>query len=513
MAYRAFISGSLLVLTFGLGVHAISQQGEEKAPPKADLERVQKLIEQLGDDQFARREKAAQELEAIGPAALDLLRQAIKSEDQEVSRRAAGLVSRIEEKLLTAAMLAPRRLRLNVKDVSVEEAIAELAKKSGYPIQLAGDKPANRKITLDTGEVTFWEALEQLCRKAELVESLPPPGKLAQANPAPGGGPVVVKIPIQAGIKGPAALPGIPPGQAPAQPASTIVLTDGKPRELVTVLAGTVRIRVLPRVEGAAPPAGETELWLDVTAEPRLQDFGVIGAPRIDKVVDDQGQSLAMALAPAEPPKENGNNFMVNGNAILIVNGKVLGPGGAPVGEFPKQRQVPVRLKLGEKAAKTLKELSGSLAVQALKETEPLATVDNILKAAGQTVKGADGSVLQVQAVEKLADGGVKIQVVLENPPGQNPLGNNPILGNIKVNGMPLGANQASPPNYPKLIDAQGKAHAPAEVVNPKPDFNTGKIEATLIYRPQGEPGQLVLYGQRTATISVPFTLKNVPLP
>jgi hypothetical protein len=528
MAHRTFISAALLVLTFGLGVHALSQPGAEQPPPKADPERIRQLIDQLGDAKFSKRDQATAELEAIGPPALDLLRQAGRRPEVEVSRRADELVARIEHKLHTDGMLAPKKVRLNVKEVSVDEAVAELARLSGYPLRRTGDKPADRKVTLDTGEVTFWEALAQLCRAAELVENIPAPAvQRAAVNPAPVGGVAVVKIPIRA--KNDPAVPNVVPlPQAPAQPAA-LVLADGKPQELLTVLNGSVRLRVLPPAAGAAPPAGETVVWLDVTAEPRLLDFGAIGAAQIDRAIDDQGQSLELVPAPVNPPNGIGNgiaNGIANGNAIVIVNGRVIGPGGMPVaGPIPKQRQVPVRLKLGEKAARSLKELTGTLAVQSVKEAEPLLTVDNILKAAGQTVKGSDGRSLQVQAVEKLAEGGFKIQVVMDLPagPNPNPLGNlagnggniQVNGGNVRiVNGQPVGGNErAGPITFPQLVDAQGKAYPPAEIGKQKNDFTTGKTEAELIYRPEGEPARLVLYGQRFVTVAVPFTLKDVPLP
>jgi hypothetical protein len=210
-----------------------------------------------------------------------------------------------------------------------------------------------------------------------------------------------------------------------------------------------------------------------------------------------------------------GGNVVINGNGgVVIVNGNVISPGGGTLGPLTAQRTVPVHLKLGAKTAKTLKKLSGQLLIQALKENEPLITMDNVLQAAGKTAPGKDGSVLQVQAVETLADGGVKVQMVLENPPGPNPLAGWPGgLANINgnINGVPVG----SPGNLPKLHDAQGKSYAPAQVVKQQTQFNGGKIahHATVIYRPVGAPTQLVLYGDRPVYFSVPFTLHNVPLP
>jgi len=59
----------------------------------ADAERVARLIRQLGDDDFEKRDAASKELDAIGEPAAAALRQAAKSAaDPEVRRRAEGVL-------------------------------------------------------------------------------------------------------------------------------------------------------------------------------------------------------------------------------------------------------------------------------------------------------------------------------------------------------------------------------------------------------------------------------------
>jgi uncharacterized protein (TIGR03067 family) len=58
---------------------------------EADAGKIARLIKQLGDEDFAKRESASKELEAIGEPALDTLRKAASDGDPEVRRR-AGLV-------------------------------------------------------------------------------------------------------------------------------------------------------------------------------------------------------------------------------------------------------------------------------------------------------------------------------------------------------------------------------------------------------------------------------------
>jgi HEAT repeat protein len=66
----------------------------EADPKTKDIE---KLIVQLGDQEFSVREKASRSLEKIGVPALEQLRLAEKSEDPEVVRRAKLAIDFIEE--------------------------------------------------------------------------------------------------------------------------------------------------------------------------------------------------------------------------------------------------------------------------------------------------------------------------------------------------------------------------------------------------------------------------------
>src|SRR5438445_10821900 len=216
-----------LLMTFALSWSTLADDAKpgDKAVPAAEAKRIDELIKQLGSSKFAERNTAKKELEGLGMAALEALRQAVKSKDLETSRRASELVQKLEAKITNDAMLAPKRVRLNLKDTPALDAIAKLQKQSGYQIQVAGDRSglANKKITLDTGETTFWEALDQLCRAAGLTQTAPaaqqvPPGFPAfQAVPAvPGVLPRLKPLPPPP-LPAPGVLPVVPP-PVPAPP-------------------------------------------------------------------------------------------------------------------------------------------------------------------------------------------------------------------------------------------------------------------------------------------------------
>jgi hypothetical protein len=85
-------------------------------------EEIKKLIDQLGDNDYPKREDAAKKLKAVGKPALPALKEAIAgNEDPEVVSRAQALVKRIEIRPLPAAdpagvngMLQATRMRMTV---------------------------------------------------------------------------------------------------------------------------------------------------------------------------------------------------------------------------------------------------------------------------------------------------------------------------------------------------------------------------------------------------------------
>ena len=66
------------------------------AEPPADPARLQQLLKQLGNPEFAAREAASRELRGLGLSALDGLQRAVRSGDLEVRRRAERLIQDIE---------------------------------------------------------------------------------------------------------------------------------------------------------------------------------------------------------------------------------------------------------------------------------------------------------------------------------------------------------------------------------------------------------------------------------
>src|SRR5262249_22142197 len=177
-----------LLLSLGLlGLVAVPSP----AADKADAKKIAKLIEKLGSGDYEDRDAATKELEKIGEPALDALRKAADSKDAEVRKRAGALVSKLDKKLEAAKFLTPTTIHLTYKNTPVGEAVADFAKKSGVTIVLQdpAGKLKDRKVTLDTGKTTFWDAYEQFLEKAGLTEYDPSTAPLPPGGPyyPPGG--------------------------------------------------------------------------------------------------------------------------------------------------------------------------------------------------------------------------------------------------------------------------------------------------------------------------------------
>jgi hypothetical protein len=408
---------------------------------------------------------------------------------------------KVDQTALTADLLTPMRVRFDWKDVPVRTAFADLAKKSTCVFDFDGDGKwiDKRRVTLDTGDVTFWEAVHALCQKAGLTEQVN--DKAAQR---------------------------------------TIVLSDKIPPEAPLHFAGSVRIRAMQPTKDV--PAGESLFILDVAGEARLRPFGIVGAISVDRAVDDQGRILTPIedLAPKAPPPAKPRGLpreMKQSGGVCELIGFDLDP---VVNETPLRRSVPVRFKTGDKPVKMLKEISGKVRVQSLAKPELVITFKDPAKAVGKT-QSAEGYTLVIDDFEKTDDGRVKIKVTLTAPQGPF-VGDKPFNalfgdGKVLVDGVPLselpGGGGRPAPTMPKLVDADGKVYQP-RVANlkttalnnnrccsdlimngtPLTQILPGDFEhqATLVFSPSAEPASLQLHGQKLVTCTVPFELKNVLL-
>jgi hypothetical protein len=580
---------------------------------KDDPQQIDKLIEQLGSGSFQEREAATKALDAIGAPALEKLRKAAESDDIEVSRRASDLVKRIEKRADVSRVLTPKRVHLVSKDTPLKEALEDFKKKSGYEITLydPDSKLINRRVTLDTGEVPFWEAFDQFCDKTDLAPATPQDMRVLMmqqmreqqqrmieierqraALPQPAGVPPAKEKkestaekkeeskPAAKKEEGAKAAPPAAPPFGPVAPApvdvrarfgvgsvmgqNQLVLMEGKGKRLPTHYAGAVCIRAKSLEEAPGAPNGPLNVSLQVAAEPKLQVRSIVST-RVDKALDDNGQSLAQQTAGADED-------LPRGPVVAPPVARAI-PAGAV--RYPMMMGGPgltvVQFKKGEKPSKTLAELKGTITVQVIDESRMMFTTDDILKSSGAKLRNKDSASLTVVEASKTDAGQIVVQVELELPPDVMPARNPGVAGAAIASGVRINAAVpvAAPPpapaadkpketpakgekdkakedaqtklgtrpaaarvpaftdmgvRYPgnmfsglRLLDEKGKS-LPINRVTASSQVAAGgknetKYEITFeATKDENGPFKLTFSGSRIVTLDLPFTLKDVPL-
>jgi hypothetical protein len=348
-----------------------------------------------------------------------------------------------------------------------------------------------------------------------------------------------IAIPAGGQAAGPGAAAPAPPPQAQFQPVQRVMkqppvpygdvavggqinVTAGKAEDYPTHYAGALRFRVVPYDRNTmswipTKSTGETLLILEVCAEPKLANFRIGGSARVDKAIDDQGQALDAVMDPMP-------------NAAVVGNGPAVAMPiqmGNPYMTGSNRELVPIRLKLGEKQAKSLKDLAGSVTAECLSPPMELLAIDDVLKAAGKSAKGKDGAAMELVEISKQDNGEVRVRVRMDLAQGGNALPGavrilrgGGMVQQIQIRGGPpvQFGGQGNTSGLPSLVDAQGKSYQLVRLLGSDQRVmnNFFSQEVTILFRPaagQGEPARLVLNGRRDAHVQATFSFKDVPLP
>jgi len=489
------------------GLWLAAAHGAEAPTPN----QVEQLVAQLGSPAYRERVAASRALDALGDVAIDALRRAGHSADAETRRRAVELVERIERRATTARLLAPATFTLDIHQLSRNDAIAEFNKLTGATVRLHSTDAVGttgRRVSLRTGPVTFWDALEQLCKAASVREwdGLSPQAGLtgvAQNQPS--------TLQLPGGFQGQIIINGTP--SRPSSPPPQFVLLDGPAVPTVEARLGAVRVRcLLPGTPFPAEPTAHDEVLfpLQVSAEPRLQLQGSLTL-RVEKAIDDRGQSLTATAVTGRLPRnaivEEEQRMML----MLLNNGAGM--------QLPAASGGPVAVKVrkGPLAATRLRELTGSVGAQ-VRISEPLVVIEKPAAAGKTEQRSPHGVTLAVSDVDKTVRGDLRFSIRLSIPTDvQMGHGTNVVArGNAPVPTPPLGTSEF---NGLALVDVQGRrfevGQAQSELTQFGPQGWTYNITVTFRTTAEGaaEPAKLLFTGSRPTMIEVPFTLQDVPLP
>lgn len=505
---RTILIGTL-VLALGT---SIVVSADEPAKP----EQIAGLIRALSSSKFTDREKADRELRKIGEPALKQLKEAAQSRDYEVRERAFATIQFIQQKLENDKLLLAPKLRLQFEKTPLQDAIADLAKKTGIKFQLdpKATKDPKQPLTLDTGDVAYWEAVEKFLAATGLTEVAPPAPANVQGNQ------YYELQPRQ--FRG----GGLGRARPPQQAVDTVVKLVESKSSLSAATSTLIRVKALPKEavgSGVVKGSNQLILHLEVTPAPALLWQGVVNVD-VRKVVDDRG--VLLAQSHTHNPLDGTNNIVwmdgiqiiQQGQAQIIIQG---GQGNVQIwntGEVPMQpnapnpRHVPIALLAKDSNSKVLKEVEGTITAEVLTGPEPIVTLDNILKAA--TKVAVQKGEYQIEVVDRSeTTNQVRLRFRVRLPVRNDFIafqGRGARLA--QADGVGFGGQTQI-----QLQDASGKLLNTPAMQLMEQSFDgmtqTSLYSLTISKKANPEPAKLAVIGRRLATVEVPFALKNVPLP
>lgn len=485
MNLRSLFLVCVLCLAAGLGAVA-------DAPRVSKAADAERLVERLGSSRFSEREAAFKALDALGAAALPALRNAAKSTDAEVRQRVGDLLAKLERAADAAEAFASTKVHLKAAGVPLADVVRDLTFQSRVRLQLARE-PADlpgRKVTIDTGETTFWEALETLCRQVKLSIR---PGAF---EPTGADAPLGRAINLFASSSG-----------SSQRTEEALVLQEGALPACPTAYLGGVRLRLIPDRWGNRNrgPGDEHQWTLELFSEPRVNWQA---APAI---AFEKAAGLTVTCASAASVSSYRGAFF--GATSLGSDGR-LPPRGVT------QYQIPITLKSDAQPGRTaVPELRGTLATTVQLGTQLAVTVDDVEKPNAKT-SDPHGTKVTIGNCQVNADGSATIQADVERTSSGTMGGGSFRTGGA---GIPLAsaahmlASLGRDGESLRLVDAQDRPYTlTIRVTGATQQGGTTVVNYVMDCRPAAQdakPKKLELHCPRRAPVEAKFTLRDVPVP
>lgn len=413
---------------------------------------AEQLIDQLGDKDFRKRDEAARQLEAMGAAALPALVKAQKHEDPEIRRRVADLIPGLE----VAAILAPKRVTLNVEKKPMRQVFEEVTKQTGYKIE---SYVSNEQQPFDfrIDNQPFWPALDQLCQTAGLI--------LQQ-----GYGDDRIRLHHQDGY--------VP-----------YVCYDGPIRIVANGFQHyrNIDFSFLPRTPQGSRRSDTLNFTFSLFVEPRLPLLGM-GEVRLTAAEDDQRQSMLLPNQAAGQPDGGRRWTSRYGNGYR---------------SYSHQTQVP--LARPSEKSQALKLIQGTVPVLLLAEQKPELVTDKVLAAKGK--KSTLGSTtFQIEEITETPNKQYQLKMTISEEGKEN--ANDYTWINSLYQRVELQDEQGG--KYQMQGNSWG-GNSPnhAQVTFTYANPNNGNPNAAKL----GPPAKLVYYTWSTVQHQVRFEFRDLPLP
>jgi hypothetical protein len=318
----------------------------------------EELINQLGGNDFVRREQAAKELQARGPAVLPALRKAAQHKDREVRRQVADLILTLE----AIEVVAPKRVTLAAAKQPLSAILKDIEKQTSYLVE-EEERNDDKRYTFEMKDVPFWEALERIRRETGCVLDRGDNHALRLKQ---------------------------------SKTSSPFVVSDGSFR---LELKRFHENRDFNYSEPSEDQDGELRdnlitFTVSVLAEPKFRLLGVEKAC-VDAAVDEDNKSLAFSLRPAD---RKCNQLRAQDNLSL-----------------PYHQPAEILLRRSTNTAQTIKELRGTITAHVVVARKPLVVSENVLEARMSECKVGDKTLKISVYQDKDTEG--TFTVSLEVPP------------------------------------------------------------------------------------------------
>ena len=170
---RAGVGVRHVVVGLLLGIAAVGFSGSAWGQDEISAalrDRVAQLVERLGDEDEAERQRAEEALVALGPKVLSLLETPEGSEG-DVEERLGRIRAAIEE-AGPEANLGASRITMDARGVRLSEVLRELQRQSGNRLtdlrEIYGQDASNPALDLEIVDLPFLEALDRVAEDAGL---------------------------------------------------------------------------------------------------------------------------------------------------------------------------------------------------------------------------------------------------------------------------------------------------------------------------------------------------------
>ncbi|HVJ81984.1 MAG TPA: hypothetical protein VNC50_13025, partial [Planctomycetia bacterium] len=157
---------------------ALAYGPQDKAPAKTEAPadakaRVVELLKQLGSDKAAERDAASAELVKLGAATIKNLPPLDdKTLGEERRKRIVELLPKIWQAKVGKDLEASK-VKLPKGQMALADVLKELEKQTGNAVkdmrEEFNEEPTNPQVELDGKDRTFWEALDDVCKKASVA--------------------------------------------------------------------------------------------------------------------------------------------------------------------------------------------------------------------------------------------------------------------------------------------------------------------------------------------------------